>query len=210
MSFLCQRPFLPYFPSTLIKGLYSCFAPFQHFLNFLSGVSEIPVRLWLLSPPVFLFFTFIDLQLECSSTSPIYVLSSCQPRVVLVVLFSPFTLALLLAYFIYIFSSFSLNSCALPSHCLALSQIIAASLSFSHFFVKNLRVNPCLVLVGLFLRLSYSRWLIPTSFPKSFICFVRKRKEAFKKSPAFRVKFFSRVNLRAAQRDPGGVNEQKE
>lgn len=51
----------------------------------------------------------------------------------------------------------------------------------------------------LFLRLSYSKWLIPTSFPKSFICFVRKRKEAFKKSPAFRVKFFSRVNLRAAQ-----------
>lgn len=62
----------------------------------------------------------------------------------------------------------------------------------------------------LFLRLSYSKWLIPSSFPKSFICFVRKRKEAFKKCPAFRVKFFSRVNLRAAQRDPGGVNEQKE
>lgn len=138
-------------------------------------------------------------------------LSSCQPRVVLVVLLSPFTLAPLLAYFIYIFSSFSLNSCALPTHCLALSQIIAVSLSFSHFFVKNLWVNSLSgSLWTLFLRLSYSKWLIPSSFPKSFICFVSKRKEAFKKCPAFRVKFFSRVNLRAAQRDPGGVNEQKE
>lgn len=97
--------------------------------------------------------------------------------------FSPFTLAPLLAYFIYIFSSFSLNSCALPSHCLASSQIIAASLSFSHFFVKNLWVNPCLVLFGLLFWACF----IPSglfqvgSFPESFICFVKKKKRSFKK-----------------------------
>lgn len=30
----------------------------------------------------------------------------------------------------------------------------------------------------LFLRLPHSKWLTPSSFPESFICFVRKRKEA--------------------------------
>lgn len=37
----------------------------------------------------------------------------------------------------FIFSPLSLNSCALPSHSLARSQIIAASLSFSRFFVRT-------------------------------------------------------------------------
>lgn len=179
MSFLCQRPFLRYFPSAVIRGPYPCLVPFSRLLNLWSGAFEITDRLWILSLPVFLLCAFVDLQLEYSLTSPIYVLSSCQPRVVLVGLFSPFTLAPPLAYFIYIFSSFSENSCALPSHCLPLFQIIAALLSFSRFFVKNLWANLCLLLFGeLFLRLPHSKWLTPSSFPKSFICFVRKRKEA--------------------------------
>lgn len=96
-----------------------------------------------------------------------------------------------------------------PTVCLSLPDYCCLVI-FSSFLCQKRLGKPLSSLWTIFLRLSYSKWLTPSSFPKSFICFARKRKEAFKKCPAFRVKFFSRVNLRAAQRDPGGVNEQKE
>lgn len=160
-----------------MNDLYSCFAPFQHLLNFQSGVSEI-TGFYLLqlvfSVPLLTFNWNILQHLQFE------VLSSCQSRVVLVVLLSPFTLAPLLAYFIYIFSSFSLNSCGLPTHCLALSQIIAVSLSFSHFFVKN-QTFPVWFSLDSFseavlFQMAYSKF-----FSQEFYLFCKKKKRSFQK-----------------------------
>lgn len=85
---------------------------------------------------------------------------SFPASVVLASLFSsPFTLAHLLVFLIYIFS-LSPNSCALPSLCLSLSpKIITASLSVSSFLLRNLRGKALSFCLGLFFFLNLSLFL---------------------------------------------------